>query len=202
MEEKAWVAKYCLELNKNKRKEILDAVIEEEGMTPETEVRAKLWEARYARRPKETTDVDHYIRGWMTLYYMRTSSKGMFRKKSIQKDKAQIMDDWKVDIAKEYGEIGEQALYQELCNMTRLYLELCKNDKSYSSILLGLGRMKESSLVQKIARDIYTLAYVIPQQTESEEDFRLFTKAATDTFYDVYPKERAILESMIEGPAR
>lgn len=202
MEEKSWVEQYCLELDKTKRKEILDAAIEAEGQTPETEVRAKLWEARYARRPKETTDVDHYIRGWMTMYYLKNASKGRFGRKSLLKDKAQILDDWNVELVKAYGEAGEKALYQEFCNMTRLYLKLCKDDKTYSSILLGLGRMKEASLVQKMARDIYNLAYVIPQRTDSEEDFRLFTRAATDTFYDVYPNERALLEEMIEKPAR
>ena len=59
MEEKSWVAEYSRELDKKKRKEILDAAIEAEGMTPEAEVRSKLWEARYGQRPKETTEVDH-----------------------------------------------------------------------------------------------------------------------------------------------
>lgn len=202
MEEKSWVAEYSRELDKKKRKEILDAAIEAEGMTPEAEVRSKLWEARYGQRPKETTEVDHYIRGWMTMHYLKHASKGMFRKKAASKEKAQIMDDWQVEMALGYGEVGEEALYQELCNMTRLYLKLCKDDKTYSSIILGLGRMKEASLVQKMARDVFTLAYEIPRQTGLEEDFRLFTKAATDTFFEVYPDDKGLLEAMIEGPAR
>ena len=96
----------------------------------------------------------------------------------------------------------DEDLYQELCNMTRLYLKLCKDDKTYSSIILGLGRMKDASLVQKMARDVFTLAYEIPRQTGLEEDFRLFTKAATDTFFEVYPDDKGLLEAMIEGPAR
>ena len=47
---KSWVAEYSRELDKKKRKEILDAAIEAEGMTPEAEVRSKLWEARYTLR--------------------------------------------------------------------------------------------------------------------------------------------------------
>ena len=86
--------------------------------------------------------------------------------------------------------------------MTRLYLKLCKDDKSYSSILLGIGRMKDSSLVNKIAKDVYTLAYEIPQITNTVDVFRIFTKAATDTFYAVFPKERGVLEALIEGTAR
>ena len=42
MEEKSWVAEYSRELDKKKRKEILDAAIEAEGMTPEAEVRSAM----------------------------------------------------------------------------------------------------------------------------------------------------------------
>ena len=202
MEEKTWVEQYCLELDKTKRKKILDAAVEAEGMTPEAEVRSRLWEARYARRPKETVEVDHYIRGWMTMYYLKNGAKGLFRKKTARKEKEQILNDWQVEMALSYGEVGEKALYQEMCNMTRLYLQLCRDDKTYSSILLGLGKMKDASLIHKMARDVYTLAYEVPEKTGWEEDFRLFTKAATDTFYDVFPNEREVLESMIEEPAR
>ena len=202
MRETTWVEQYYLEVDKEQTKEILDEGIEEEGMTPENELRTKLWEVRYSRQAKETAEVDHYIRGWMSMYYLKHSSKGFFSKKNYNKEKDQILKDWGVDIAREYGEAGEKVLYQELCNMTRLYLKLCKDDKSYSSILLGIGRMKDSSLVNKIAKDVYTLAYEIPQITNTVDVFRIFTKAATDTFYAVFPKERGVLEALIEGTAR
>ena len=31
-------------------------------MTPENELRSKLWEVRYGQRAKETMEIDHYIR--------------------------------------------------------------------------------------------------------------------------------------------
>ena len=49
---------------------------------------------------------------------------------------------------------------------------------------------------------MYTLAYEIPQITNTVDVFRIFTKAATDTFYAVFPKERGVLEALIEGTAR
>ena len=199
MEGSTWTEQYYLEVDKKKRKKLLDEGLEQEGMTPENELRSKLWEVRYGQRAKETMEIDHYIRGWLTMGYMKRSTKRVFGRGRVDKEKAKVLSDWGADIVKEYGEIGEKIYYQELCNMTRLYLKLCQEDKTYSSVLLGLGRMKETSLVGKIAKDVYALAYDIPEQTGTTEDFRIFTKAATDTFYAVYPDSREVLERMISG---
>ena len=199
MEEGTWIEKYYREIDKKERKRILEQGIEEDGMTMENELRKKLWEIRYGRREKETVEVDHYIRGWMSMYYLKRALRSMFRKKNLQKSKEEISSDWGMDAIQEYGEAGERVFYQELCNMTRLYLTLCAEDKTYSSVLLGIGRMKNASLIAKMAREVFTLAYEIPRQSEMEDTFRIFTKAATDTFYEMYPKEKEVLQGLIEA---
>ena len=42
MEKKPWVVQYMYELDRKKRKELLDRAIELEGETPENELRRKL----------------------------------------------------------------------------------------------------------------------------------------------------------------
>ena len=196
MENKNWVTKYYRELDRDKRKEILDQVIAEEGMSPEKEVRKKLLEERY-EQGKRNVQIDRFIRGWMTLAYTQNISGGRFGRKKLMKDRESILKDWNFRLAGEYGEEGEKALYQELHNMTELYLTLCLDDKAYSSMILGIGRMSKSSLTSKIARDVYNMAYVIPRELGMEEELKLFTRAATDVYYEMFPKDRELLEIQI-----
>lgn len=202
MEEKDWVTKYYRELDREKRQEILEQVIAEEGMSPDKEVRKRLLEERYEQTKKEKTQVDRFIRAWMTLAYTKNVSGGLFGRKKLLKDRESILKDWNFELARQYGEEGERALYQELHNMTELYLTLCQDDKSYSSMLLGLGKMNKDSLIAKMAREIYMMAYELPQELGMEEELRLFTRAATDVYYEMFPKNRALLELKIRGEVK
>ncbi|HIV24966.1 MAG TPA: hypothetical protein IAB71_04135 [Candidatus Scatomonas pullistercoris] len=199
MEEKVWVEKYYLETDRERRKEMLDQAIAEEGMTRENEIRLKFWERRYETREKDNVQIDRFIRGWMEMSYMNTSSRSAFGRKKLEREKEKVLDDWSMELARSYGEEGEEAFYQELCNMTRLYLQLCQEDKSYSSLILGIGTMKRESLINKIAMDVYTMAYAVPRFTGTEELFSTFTRAATDVFYETFPKNRELLEKRISG---
>lgn len=202
MEEKDWVTKYYRELDREKRWEILEQAIAEEGMTPDKEVRKKLLEERYEKGKKDKTQIDRFIRGWMTLAYTKNTSGGLFGRKKLQKDREKILKDWNFELARQYGQEGEVALYQEFHNMTELYLTICQDDKAYSSMILGLGKMSKDSLLGKMAREIYTMAYEIPQEMGMEEELQLFTKAATDVFYEMFPKNRNLLEVKIRGEVK
>ena len=186
--EKQWEREYYRELKRDKRKAILEAAIAEEGMSPENELRTKLLESRYGRQLEKGQSVDYFIRGWMTLRFLLNSSKSFMFKKKARKELDNVKKDWKFDLAAEYGEAGQKVLYQELCNLTRVYLDLCQKDRNYGSILFGLGRVKEETLMSKIGRDIYSVAYEIPQLIGAEEELKLFTDAATRTLTEVFPE--------------
>ena len=66
-----WVQDYYNETDRPKRKEILEKAIAEEGMTPENELRKYLYDARYGDSEEAGREVDYFIRGWMTLEYMK-----------------------------------------------------------------------------------------------------------------------------------
>lgn len=197
MEKKPWVVQYMYELDRDKRKNILKEAIEAEGMSPENELRSRLIEYRYGKIKDQ--DVDYFIRGWMNMFYLNNSTKGFFAKKRIEKQKQEIMNDWRFALAEEYGEIGQEVLYEELFNMAHLYIALCKKDKGYGSVILGIGRMKADSLANKIARDVYTMAYETPQNTGTVEDFGVFTRAATDAFIANFDNQRDLLLDRIHA---
>lgn len=187
--EKEWVRNYYRETDRKRRKQILDSAIAEEGMTPENELRLFLYDSRYGDSEKAGQEVDYFIRGWMTLEYMKSTSKFFLTKRRVSRDIASVRADWQFDKAAEYGESGSVILYNELCNLTRLYIQICRRDKTYGSFILGLGRVKDSTLTGRITDDIIKMAYELPKTLNMEEDFSIFTKAATYIFCQEFPEE-------------
>ncbi|MEE0955486.1 MAG: DUF6553 family protein [Eubacterium sp.] len=196
MEEQAWVYSYIRETDREKRRQILEEAIAAEGLSPENELRRKLLDSRYQK--KNQADVDTFIRGFMNLRFLENASKGFFAKGKIKKTMQLIREDWCMDLAHSYGEAGDRILCQELCNMTRLYFRLCEEDRNYNAVLLGFGHISDESRTAKIAKEIYDLAYVIPETAGLTEELKLFTKAAEDTFRQVYPDSQSFLDDKIK----
>ena len=197
MSEKLWVSQYMRETESDRRKEILDQAIAEEGLLPDNELRQKLWDVRYPMQ--DGRRIDTFIRGWITLAFIDNASQGFFAKKRVEKEKEKVRKDWQLQLASEYGEVGEQVLYEEFFNTAKLYMQLCEDDKTYGSVLLGLGHMKKEKLIAKIARDIFKAAYEVPIRYGMDDELALFTRAATDAYYEVYDRQKILLEQMIHG---
>lgn len=195
MEERVWVESYEKELDPKKRREILDAAIEAEGRTPENELREKLLEARYTEFRGQP--LDHFIRGWMDLQLLRSASGIFFGKRRMEKERARVREDFKMALAAPYGEAGRQVLFEEFRNSARLFIKLCKEDRGYSSLLFGLGHMKESSLTSKIANSLYTAGVQVPEKIGMAEELKDFRRAVVDAFREVYPDSAHLLTDRI-----
>ena len=191
MAENLWVEQFRRETEKEDRIEILDKAIAEEGLTEENKLRKQVLETRYEENQK--TKIDHFIRGWMTLAYLENETRSFFGKNRIKKEILKIRSDLMLDFAKEHGEMGQRVLYDEYYNTARLYMGLCEEDKSYSSILLGLGRMKPAKLIAKIAADLYHVSCEIPRTIGMEEELKVFREALTEAFCDAYSKQKNLL---------
>lgn len=196
MIEKPWEIEYYHELLAAKRQKLLEQAIATEGLSPENELRKKLLEARYGKSLERGRRVDYFIRGWVT-FSMLPGTISVRNKKKREKELASVMSDWQFDLANQYGETGKRVLYQEFCNLTLVYIDLCRRDKTYGSVLLGIGRISEDSMVTKIARDIFKVAYEVPKQLEVAEQLRSFTNAATAMVCEKFPEiEEEFLESV------
>ncbi len=191
MAEKLWVEQFVRELDRDERKKILEKAVAEEGMDPANELRTKILEARYLE--KNGMDIDVFIRGWMEMSFISNISKGSFGKKQVKKELDAVRKDWQFAEAAAYGETGAEVLYQELCNMVRLFVQLCQKDRAYGSVIFGLGHMKEKSLIGKIARDIYRVAFQIPRDAGVEEEFEPLSRAASEVYCEIFDKQKDLL---------
>lgn len=194
----SWEERYFRETDRDMRRRILEDAAKEQGETAQIVLYRKLWQARYTPVGKEPKHIDHFIRGYMNMYYMARSLKSVFRRKVTEKELESVRTDWMFSFLArpEFAGIAEEALYREYGNTVRLYLELCLEDKSYGAALFGVMRMKDEKLKKKIAADIYGTAVRVPRAAGKEEEFSLFSSAARDTLYEMFPEDHAVFEEV------
>lgn len=187
LQDKGWERDYYREALRERRKEILDEAIGEEGLSPENELRQQLLEKRYGKKIDKGQSVDYFIRAFMTLRYLDGSnSKRFFRKKQLREIEG-IKSDLQFALAEPYGELGQKVLYQEFCNLSRVYINLCRTDRNYSSVILGIGKMKEGTLSSKIAKDLFTVTTDVPFQMGVADEFALLSDAAEQVVRELLP---------------
>ncbi len=196
-----WLEKFYHETDREEREEIFEGGLKEEGQTEENVIRQKLWERRYTPGKKEKGDVDHFFKGFLTLDTLGRTKPGFFTTKSIKRDIASLRTIWAIDLAEEYGELGREIHYQEMKHLARTYITICMDDKNFSSMILGVGKLSKDSLAEKIADKIYYLTRVVPEIHHCEKEVEPFADALIEVYYEMYPKkaDRRRLEARLNG---
>ncbi|MBR1523727.1 MAG: hypothetical protein IJ641_04650 [Lachnospiraceae bacterium] len=185
----AWISEYKKETDRARRKVILDRERESHSGDTEFEIREKIWNARYDK--KNGMDIDYGIRGWMNLQSTKRRIYLPGERKRLRKELDGIKADWQFPLCAEYGEAGEKALYDELFNLSLFYFDICERDKTYNSVLLGLGHISDERRVNKIAREVKEMTVTIPETLEITEELAPFIKAAQEAFRYKFPEEAA-----------
>ena len=169
------------------RKAALEKQIEK-GEEPEANrLRMELWEKRYNRRGRDPEGIDYFIRAWLSMKYIYNNRNGVFHGRKMQRDLRKIQEELCLDWGRESGSQREQVLYDELYHLGGCYIDLCLSDKSYSSIIMGMGQMKASTLQNKIGQEILALAYQLPKLARMEKEFQILTQALTDCYNEKFP---------------
>ena len=190
--EAAWTFEYRRETDRTRRADILKRAAAEDLADKSVEIRQKLFDARYDN--KNGYDIDYFIRGFVNLQSLKRRVYLPGEKKRLRREVEGIKKDWQFDLCASYGETGARALHDELYNLTLLYIELCKRDKTYNSILWGMGHIGENKQTNKIIVEINEVAGNIPSKVDAEDELRPFTEAAMEALRSVYPNETADME--------
>ncbi|MCR5746983.1 MAG: hypothetical protein K6G03_04690 [Lachnospiraceae bacterium] len=183
--EASWTFEYKRETDRAKRKEILERAKAEYPDGKDVEIRERLWGLRYD--VKNGYEVDYFIRGFINLQALKRNTKLPGEKNRKLKEIEYIKKDWQFELCRDYGETGENALYDELFNTTLLYIDFCKKDRNYNSILLGIGRIAEDRQRMKIINEIYEVAETIPENIGVKDLLQPFSKAAKEALGFEYP---------------
>lgn len=187
------IAEYYREADPKKRRNLLEQEIEA-GTDPEAnQIRKEIWEARYSEMD-EVTMADGYLRFWMAMEFNRKAANKWLGVKGAVKEIRKELNSVKFQELQQKSDLHRELLYRECCHLVRLYIDLCKTDRSYNSMLAGIITIKKEDVTAKIKRDIYETAVCLPRDLGMEEELSLLTKAAREIYELYFPGEGGMAE--------
>ena len=189
-----WPDDYYKETDAKKRRTLLSQAMEQ-GLEPqENKIRMDLWERRYGRKE----GVDEFLASWINLIYFANVVKKDRISIWHKKEKDQIMRSLCVDMLEEGDEKVKELLYLEICHMLDFYMDICKTDKKYSGLILGLGSMSKDRVREKIALEFYHVCYHVPSAFTQLESFQILRRSALDAYSAKFPGHAHILRHLID----
>ncbi len=168
---------YFREFDPVKRKKILDALQPEAGEEEAlTQLRA-LFSLRY-EPSRRIGYIDHFIGAISTLRDIAYNPGGRL---SERKNTGLVQNAVHTLCLDRGGEFSREILYRELCQLIACYIDMCRDDTHYQSVVLGLGRMSSESLIGKISSDMQLIWEQIVKYLGENEEYLVFRDAIADT---------------------
>ena len=180
-----WPDNYYMETNPLRREELLKARLEEDD-SEENQIRYQLWQSRYNGPGKKKAGADYYMRALLSMGAFVEKKSSFLGKKTYQKGVRMLRDTFCLDLLKEKPQYA-YLWRDEFVHLWSIYIEACRDDRNYSSIMLGVGRMSQGSLVSKIKHDIHQKSVILPEELGLSEELIQFRQAAREAFSYYYP---------------
>ena len=180
-----WLEGYNMSITGEEKKRYLDLGLAEDA-SPENLLRKKLWEVRYTQKGK-VTGYDSFMALWMELGYEQKQMGHFFFKGRTKKKMMKLAEGFM--FSEGTTEALQDVLFKEYVNLVAVYISLCQKDKNYKSIVLGVGTMKDESLLYKIAEDVYNTGCGAAILSGMTEQYELLMRASKAAFLDAFPQD-------------
>ena len=171
-----WPANYFAEFKPEARKAILEARREQE-VDETLELLEKLFELRY-KQDKKGTYADQFLGHFLELRITAENLDRMFSERKNKKTVKKCLEELQLH---EESEFPEELIYQEMCQLTGLYIFSCSKDVNYTSMIWGLGKKSDAKISEKINLDLERIGEAIPKYLSMEEEYRVMKAAILDT---------------------
>ncbi len=169
----AW-EQYYEELNPDKRRRLFAKIREEAEDDGADTFRAQLYKARHTDPYQGTRKVDMFMQAFLILpTFYREKGKV---KSAEQKNVLRALEPFQLDGLEKRSEAEKAALYWEIRNAARRYLETCKSS-GYGAKLFGLMKSNEDTRKDRSCREIWTTARGVAQRFEMEKEMKIFSDA-------------------------
>ncbi len=165
--------------------EALDAEGKEENAS-----RRLLWEKRYPEEKGQRPD--KYMQLWMLLEFNKSTGNRFLGARSARKEIRKSLEALEFDTLSR-DEKTRELLYQECCQLVRAYIALCREDRTYNSVIMGIVPMKKEQARKKLKTDLYETAVALPKLLKMEEDLSLITQAAAAVYEETFPDEGSLV---------
>lgn len=171
-----WPGNYFAELKPEGRKAILEARRTQE-VDDTLLLLEKLFEFRYTR-DKKGTYADQFLGQFLQLRITAENLDAMFSERKNRKVVKQCLEKLQLHGTSEFP---EELIYQEMCQLTALYIVTCSGDVNYTSVIWGLGKKNDDKISQKINLDLERIGEAIPKYLSMEDEYRVLKAAIIDT---------------------
>jgi hypothetical protein len=197
----AWPDSYYQERDPKKRQAMLELALEE-GLSPEEDrIRKELFKIRYPEFEKSNGQYikDIYLAAWLTFRSIGNGLDGILsiRKLNVKEIRAELKR-MGFEAMSAYGKKGEDLLFLELRHLATLYFYLCREDRQYGSIILGIGTMGDESIAARAGAEAFEVGFYVPKKMGMEEECRLWTRAVSAGYAEVFP-DSGFLEQKLES---
>lgn len=167
----SWPENYYMETRPEQRKAILEGQIRDGAETDG--LRMELWEHRYEMMRKGDYK-DCFLAAWLDMLMLIPQVDGRFGKKSARRQVLKALDMMCLSQTEHYG---RELLLEELKHTVLLYCCTSMEDRQYSALIFGLGRMKKETVNKKLSAELYNVGTYMPQKLELTEEMALLTEA-------------------------
>ena len=173
-----WPKSYYMEIDAKKRRNLLEERIREGDEGEDNLLRMELWDNRYEIQSKGGKKSPKYKDCFMAaliqlLMFSEESGRPFFRKKA-QKEISELLN--LLGVNKE-SHFTAELLLEEIKHLFLVYAVTSMEDRQYSTIIFGFGKMKKEKIEQKLIGDIYKIIYELPENVGMKEQFSLIAQA-------------------------
>lgn len=169
-----WPESYYMETDAHQRKALLEAQISSGDAGADNRLRKELWELRYQTQKKGDVK-DNFLYWLMELILMCPQTTSRFGKRSLKKRAQTALGAFGLNRADYFG---RELLAAELKHLFLTYGMICMEDKTYASVILGFGKMKQSTLENKLSAEFQAVSKKLPEYLEMKEDFVMLREAS------------------------
>ena len=156
--------RYLQEVDPDRREELLEALVAEQGETEMNQLRRQLFDARFAGRQQDGTRPDRFIRALTRLSFYRGRTPGrVFGRRGAERDFAAAAADLMADFDGGGSPAQTAALREELYNAVLRYRVISEEDPRYGS-LAGLVMARGEAKRKRIREDLEEICIRIPER--------------------------------------
>ena len=186
---------YYIQLEPDRRKELLHRLLKEEADDGANAVRQKLFSLRYMEEGKTEPSVDRWL--WACVNFVQVFSTSRFLKRGGRKEVEQFLDSSGYREALSAGERGETALYWEIRNAAKRYFKTCMGSE-YRRSLFGLLSPNAADQKRQMCLEVWRMTEGLEKRLGMQEELKLWTKAVQDEYRTTDPSAPARLKEISE----
>ena len=190
MVNEAW-SEFYEEVDPNKRRELIDRLMEESEDDGANELRRQLFTERHKPPKNAVREVDNGIWHMIVVpsnlklqYKLTPGTKNEIRKS---------MRELGVESVDKSDPIKVSAVYWELRNVAKRYFTTCNGPK-YARKYFGILQSSDEEKLKKTAEDVWACAVGVPEHYKLVDEMRIFSDAVRDAFFDYYDDGESVYQ--------